>query len=102
MTWTNLCKILPIKNENKRNNYINLCIKNNLSVRELNREIKNNSYERLEHKPDKIDIIVPSKIANISDNFINPILLKLKDKEVKNEMDLEKLIYSQLIMCFCN
>ena len=100
LTWTNLCKILPIKNENKRNYYINLCITNNLSKRELEREIKNNSYERLEHKPDKIDIIVPSKIANISDNFMNPILLKLKDKEVKNEMDLEKLIYSQLSYVF--
>jgi len=86
---------LPIKDENKRNYYINLCIENNLSKRELEREIKNNSYERLEHKPNKIDIIVPSKISNISDNFMNPILLKLKDKEIKNEMDLEKLLYSQ-------
>ena len=62
--------------------------------------MKNNSYERLEYKPNKIDIIVPSIIANISDNFMNPILLKLKDKEVKNEMDLEKLIYSQLSYVF--
>ena len=100
LTWTNICKILPIKDENKRNYYINLCITNNLSKRELEREIKNNSYERLEHKPDKIDIIVPSKVQSITDNFMNPILLKLKDKEVKNELDLEKLIYSQLSYVF--
>ena len=62
--------------------------------------MKNNSYERLEYKSNKIDIIVPSKIANISDNFMNPILLKLKDKEIKNELDLEKLIYSQLSYVF--
>ena len=31
---------------------------------------------------------------------MNPILLKLKDKEVKNELDLEKLIYSQLSYVF--
>ena len=100
LTWTNLCKILPIKDVNKRNYYINLCITNNLSKRELEREIKNNSYERLEYKPDKIDIIVPSKITDISDSFMNPILLKLKDKEIKNEKDLEKLIYSQLNYVF--
>ena len=54
----------------------------------------------LEHKPDKIDIIVPSKVSNISDNFMNPILLKLKNKEVKNEKNLEKLIYLQLSYVF--
>ena len=100
LTWTNICKILPIKDENKRNYYINLCITNNLSKRELEREIKNNSYERLDHKTDKTDIIVPSKVQSITDNFMNPILLKLKDKEVKNELDLEKLIYSQLSYVF--
>jgi len=35
LTWTNLSKILPIKDENKRNYYINLCIKQNLSKRQL-------------------------------------------------------------------
>ena len=100
LNWSVIRVLLPIVDINKRNYYINLCIKNNLSVRELNREIKNNSYERLEHKPDKIDIIVPSKVSNISDNFMNPILLKLKDKKVKNELDLEKLIYSQLSYVF--
>ena len=100
MSWTIIRTILPIKDENKRNYYINLCITNNLSKRELEREIKNNLYERLEHKPDKIDIIVPSKVQSITDNFMNPILLKLKDKEVKNELDLEKLIYSQLSYVF--
>lgn len=54
--------ILPIKQENKRNYYINLCIKNNLSVRELRNEIKNNSYdERLINKPNKIEIIGTKK-----------------------------------------
>ena len=100
LSWTIIRTILPIKDENKRNYYINLCITNNLSKRELEREIKNNSYERLEHKPDKIDILVPSKVQSITDNFMNPILLKLKDKEVKNELDLEKLIYSQLSYVF--
>ncbi len=89
LTWTNICKILPIKDENKRNYYINLCLENNLSKRELEKEIKSNSYERLEHKPDKIDIVVPAKVPAIVNNFKNPILLELKDKEIKSESDLE-------------
>ena len=100
LTWTIIRTILPIKDENKRNYYINLCLENNLSKRELEKEIKSNSYERLEHKPDKIDIVVPAKVPAITSNFKNPILLKLKDKEIKSESDLEKLIYSQLSYVF--
>ena len=100
LSWTIIRTILPIKDENKRNYYINLCIANNLSKRELEKEIKSNSYERLEYKPDKIDIVVSTKVPAIVNNFKNPILLELKDKEIKSESDLEKLIYSQLSCVF--
>ena len=100
LSWTIIRTILPIKDENKRNYYINLCIANNLSKRELEKEIKSNSYERLEYKPDKIDVVVSTKVPAIVNNFKNPILLELKDKEIKSESDLEKLIYSQLSCVF--
>ena len=100
LSWTIIRTILPIKDENKRNYYINLCIANNLSKRELEKEIKSNSYERLEYKPDKIDVVVSTKVPAIVNNFKNPILLELKDKEIKSESDLEKLIYSQLSYVF--
>ena len=45
LTWSNIRILLPIKNENKRNYYINMCIKKNLSARELKKEIKNNAFE---------------------------------------------------------
>ncbi len=47
LTWTHIRYLLPVKDENKRNYYINLCIKKNLTSRELIKEIKSNSYERL-------------------------------------------------------
>ncbi len=100
LSWTIIRTILPIKDENKRNYYINLCIANDLSKRELEKEIKSNSYERLEYKPDKIDVVVSTKVPAIVNNFKNPILLELKDKEIKSESDLEKLIYSQLSCVF--
>lgn len=100
LNWTIIRTILPIKDENKRNYYINLCIKNNLSKRELIKEIQSNSYERLEHKPDKVDIITSISVPAITENFKNPILLNLNGNKVENEKDLEKLIYSQLSYVF--
>ena len=48
ITWTHITVILPIKNENKRNYYINLVNENSLSVSQLKQQIKNNAYERLD------------------------------------------------------
>lgn len=47
LTWSNIREILPIKDENKRNYYINLCIERNFSKRELINEIKSESYEKV-------------------------------------------------------
>ena len=96
LSWTIIRTLLPLKNENKRNYYINLCIINNLSKRQLEKEIKNSSYERLLNKPDKIDIIAPLQSSSITDKFKNPIVLELKKDEIKNEKDLEEIIYLQL------
>ncbi len=49
LTWTHYRYLLPIKNENERNYYINQVILNNLSVRELRNEIKSKSFERLSY-----------------------------------------------------
>lgn len=78
---------MPIKDENKRNYYINLCIKNNLSERELAKEIKANSYERLLDKPEKIEIELSKKYL-ITTNMKNPIIIPISH-EVRNEHDLE-------------
>ena len=98
LTWTHYRELLPIKDENQRNFYINLCIKNNLSKRELQQEIKSNSYERLIDKPDKIDIIIPKKYS-ITADMRNPIIIKV-DKEIKSEKDLELSILANLSYFF--
>ena len=98
LSWTNIIKILPIKDENKRNYYINLCIKNNLSKRELTDAIKSNAYERLVDKPDKIDIIVPVK-QSITTDMKNPIIIPVKN-ELTNEHDLELNILANLDFFF--
>ena len=96
-SWTNLRTLLPIKDENKRNYYLNLCISKKLSSRELQKEIKNNSYERLIAKPDKIEITnYPSKLT-IKENMKNPILISIPSKTIiAKEQDLEIIILSQI------
>lgn len=49
LTWTHWNILLPIKNENERNYYINQCILNNLSKRELIRLIKEKAFDRLSY-----------------------------------------------------
>ena len=94
LSWSLITILLPIKDENKRNYYINLCLKNNLSKRELINEIKSNSYERLIDKPNKIEIETP-KTYSITTDMKNPIIIPV-NHEVKNEHDLELNILANL------
>ena len=91
LTWSHLRYTLPIKDSNKRNYYINLCIKQNLSIRQLIEKIKSNEYERLEYK-DKIEIINnTNESLTIKDMIKNPMIIntnkntdKLSEKALKS------------------
>ena len=97
ITWSHIREVLPIKDENKRNYYINLCIERNLSKRELIEEIKSNSYERLINKPKNVELIVPKKEYTILEDMKNPIIIKVdKNKTIKSEKDLELTILSKI------
>ena len=95
LTWTNLTLLLPIKEESKRNYYINLCIRENLSKRELITRIKNNEYERLEFI-DKENIKIDDKIDNVSGLIKNPILIKNSKNEKITEYVLKQLILEDI------
>ena len=96
LTWTNLSIILPIKNESKRNYYINLCVKQNLSSRKLKEKIKNNEYERLEYKED-IKIISTEENLTIKDMIKNPILIKTNEEIDKlSEKTLKEFILEKI------
>lgn len=98
LNWSNIIQILPIKDENKRNYYINLCIERNLSKRELINEIKSNSYERLLERPEHIEIIGNKyETTNIKDYIRNPIIISLeKEQKIANERELQLLILARL------
>ena len=98
LSWTHYKRLISIKDENKRNFYINLCIKNHLSERDLGKEIKANAYERLVNKPDKINIIIPEKYS-ITTDMRNPVIIEV-GKEIKSEKDLELSILANLDFFF--
>ncbi len=98
LSWSHYQELLPIKDENKRNYYINLCITNSLSKRKLREEIKNKSYERLLEKREHIEIINnKEEIYNIKEHIKNPIIIKLsKEEQIKKEKELQLIILSKL------
>ena len=96
LTWTNLSMILPIKEESKRNYYINLCIMQDLSSRKLKEKIKNKEYERLEYK-ENIKIITDDSDITIKDMIKNPILIKTDRKIDKlSERALKRFILEKI------
>jgi len=98
LTWTHYRSILPIKDENERNYYINLVIANHLSSRELMKEMKNKSFERLSYADkNNIPLITDKKDITIKDMIKDPILIKT-DKEMNNieEKALHKYLIAML------
>ena len=99
LTWTHYRYILPIKDENERNYYINRVILDNLSVRDLRREIKNKSFDRLSYADkENIEIISDMNLSlSIEDMIKDPIILKSDiDTNEINEKAIHKHIISLL------
>ncbi len=96
LSWSHYCSVLSIKDESKRNYYINMCIKQNLSVRQLREKIKNHEYERLEYKED-IQLVTENKELTIKDMMKDPLLIKVdKDIDRLSEKALKQYILTRI------
>ena len=94
LLWSHYVELLPIKDINAINYYINITIKQNLSVRELRNKIKNKEYERLDDKT-KHKLIEKDK-EKIEDFIKNPILIKNSYNDVISEKLLKQLILEDM------
>lgn len=92
LSWSHYSELLTLKNINEIKYYIDLCINQNLSYRELGKRIKNKEYERLDDKT-RLKLITKEK-TKIEDFIKNPILIKNK---FQNEKITEKML-QQLIL----
>ena len=97
LTWTHYKLILPIKNENERNYYINQVNLNHLSTRELVAEIKSKAFARLSYADkENIQLITDNNYKlTIGDMIKDPIIIRTEEKEI-NEKALHKFIINML------
>ena len=98
LSWSHYRYLLPVKNENERNYYINQVILNHLSVRELREMIKSKAYERLSYADkENIELINNNTSLTIQDMVKDPILIKVNRQiEKLDEKALHKYIISML------
>lgn len=94
LTWSHYIELLSLKDENKLLYYINVCVEQNMSKRELRERIKNNEYERLDDKT-KLKLKSNEKLE-VNDFVKNPIVIKNNNFEVINEKILKQLILEDL------
>ena len=92
LTWSHYIEIIPINNVTTINYYINICICQNLSVRELRNKIKNKEYERLDEETK--NKLINNENLNIKDNIKNPILIK----NIHNYTEITEKILQKLVL----
>ena len=95
LTWSHYIELLPIKNGNKIEYYINQCITFNLSRNQLREKIKNNEYERL--LKETILKLINEERFKVQDFIKNPIVIRNPNNiEVIKEKTLQKLILEDI------
>ena len=95
LSYSHYVELLPIKDLNKIKYYVDICEKQNLSIRELRTRIKNNEYERLPQET-KNKLIIKEQ-SKMEDFIKNPILIKNSyDYELISEKVLEQLILEDM------
>lgn len=103
LSFTHLVSLLPIENPLKRAFYETMAIRGTWSVRELERQIDTNYYERSGYskKPEKLADLVDLRadLATLQSDIKSPYVfefLGLKAKDVVEESDLETAIIDHL------
>ena len=74
LSWSHYREVLSLKDINEMRYYLNVCEKNNLTIRHLQERIKNNEYGRLSDET-KNNLIELDR-SEINDLIPNLLLLK--------------------------
>jgi len=104
LSWTHYKLLLPIKDNNKRNFYINTCIEHGLSKRDLDKYMKSNAYERLNNQEEiKLKYSEDNNtLPDIINMIKNPIYVSLNEsidkltEKILKELLLEQIEYFML------
>ena len=92
LTWSHYIELLKFDDIDILYYYVDICLKQNLSVRELRKKIKSNEYERLDEKT-KTKLIT-TEDTKIEDFIKNPIVLK---SNLNREKITEKALHNMIL-----
>ena len=100
ISWSHWKYLLPIKNENERNYYINQCILNNLSKNELIKLMREKAFDRLTYADKNNVKLLDLKEKNedylLKDMLLNPIIINIDNKNELSERVLKKYLLEEL------
>ena len=94
LTWSHYCELLPLKDINEINYYIQMTIEQCLSKRQLRERIKTKEYQRLDDNT-KLKLI-NNEDLEINDNVKNPIVIYNKNNLDKNNIS-EKVLKNLIL-----
>ena len=103
LTWTHYCELIKIEDNIKRNYFEKYAVAENLSVRDLKRQIYSLHYERLHLSKDKEALIEYERKGNLPNKpeeiIKDPYILEflnLEEKHIYAEKELETRILDDL------
>ncbi|MFA7444704.1 MAG: PDDEXK nuclease domain-containing protein [Flavobacteriaceae bacterium] len=103
LSWTHYRLLLPIENEDKREYYIAETVKNNWSVRQMERQINSQLFERLLLSNDKESVLALARNERLPESpheiIKDPMVLEflgLRRESAYYEKDLEQAIITHL------
>ena len=100
LTWSHYCELIKIVNEHKRGYFQNYTIQENLSVRDLKRQLYSLHYERLLLSKDKKSLLEYERKGNVpvsSEELIKgPYILEFLDLE-ENSSFTETVLESRIL-----
>ena len=95
LSWSHYKELIPLKDINKINYYINLCENNPISIDELKSRIKSKEYERLPQETK--NKLIAKEQSKVEDFVKNPILIKNSyNYEFITERILKQLILEDI------
>ena len=92
LSWSHYCELLPVNSIDKINYYIKITKEQNLSIRELRAQIKNNEYERLDESTK--EKLKEKEELKLPDLVKNPI--QIKNTSGNNE--ISEKVFQKLIL----
>ena len=94
LNWSHFIVLLPLKDINEVNYYIEQVTTRNLSKRQLQEIIKNKEYERLDEDTKKK--LINKEKLEVKDLVKNPIIIKNNSNKIISEKILQKLILEDI------